>query len=613
MIKDTKRIMTMKFKLTISNCNFDAKPSSIDYSRMRFNQTEINVEQLQFYVRNGYSFTNLFNKESISIKEKTINNYIGTQCVFIDIDNSSLYMEDAYAKISLKPTLSYTTFSNTQDKPKYRFVYVLSKVIGLNEHRSFVTYISSLLKNELNITIDNASLNVNQLFNGSNEECIIIANANSIIDVDANESYFNLITEDKTVRTNSKDNEIKIDIEEIELDKDREFFEFYNEKSYTEIVKEYEEKYPIIEETPYTLDAENAITMLPEDYYCIIRLRKNGKPVRIEDGHNRRKKLFLNGLIRRKINPSISLAQLLVNLSYEMVYFIDNTGDDKIKKDELYRMAKGILTLDMDEYNEALEEYKKNNKILSRKFVINKAYCKANHININAIKTIAAKDSRYDEYMSFYKDGMKLNDHLRKLQDNGIKCSRATLYRCYAAFGLIQGKSNVIENEEYNDSFDITKLKYFNEDTFNEMFENNNNGKIPVSCKPSSHEKVEMKIKREIRLYKEELKNAEIEANNDDSNANTIDLSNDNEVIDTNITMEETTPIKTLKQEIEEYSKTNTLYSTFTYYYGNLTTDEELIQLKEWVNESDSNCKTLWLIMLESRIGSESTSLAYAS
>lgn len=607
----------MKFQLSISNLNFDAKPSSNDYSKMRFNQTQINVEQLQFYVRNGYSFTNLFNKESISIKEKTINNYIGTQCVFIDIDNSSLYMEDAYDKISLKPTLSYTTFSNTQDKHKYRFVYVLSKVIGLNEHRSFVTYISSLLKNELNITIDNASLNVNQLFNGSNEECIIIANANSIIDVDANESYFNRITEDKNVRINSKDNKIKIDIEEIEINKDIEFFEFYDKKSYQEIVKEYEEKYPIIEETPYTLDDDKAITMLPEDYYCIIRIRKNGKTVRIEDGQNRRKKLFLNGLIRRKINPSISLAQLLVNYAYEMVNFIDNTGDDKIKKDELYRMAKGILTLDMDEYNEALEDYKKHNKILSRKFVINKAYCKANHININAIKTIVAKDSRYMEYMSFYEVGMKQTEHLRILKENGIKCCRKTLYNCYVALGITTKKqSKVVVNEEYNNDFDITRLKYFNEDDFNEMFENtsmNNNGKIPVSCNLSHDERAELNIRMDARAFKEELKQAEIEANNTDSKANTIDLSDDNDVNNNNIINEENKPKMTLKQEIEEYSKTNTLYSTFTYYFQHLSTDEELNELKEWVVNSDSNCKGLWLIMLDSRIGVESQSMAYAS
>ena len=62
--------------------------------------------------------------------------YCQFQTVFFDIDNCSIDYKELVSNLSLKPNLIYETFSHTEDKHRYRLVYVLDCLIDTGFYRA---------------------------------------------------------------------------------------------------------------------------------------------------------------------------------------------------------------------------------------------------------------------------------------------------------------------------------------------------------------------------------------------------------------------------------------------------------------------------------------------
>ena len=103
-----------------------------------------------------------------------------------------------------------------------------------------------------------------------------------------------------------------------------------------EFLNKYKSKYDVIDATP--LQDNNELVINVDSNYTQIRRKykiqtieaKNGKiyniPIteRLQDGERRRKKLYLNLKLRKRIIPNITLDHLLYIALYELFYYIDN-------------------------------------------------------------------------------------------------------------------------------------------------------------------------------------------------------------------------------------------------------------------------------------------------
>ena len=220
-----------------------------------------------------------------------------------------------------------------------------------------------------------------------------------------------------------------------------EFINDYYLLPINEIIEKYISVYPSYEFTQVEFDETQPYYMVPSDYIEIKRKwhyeeveKTNGDTYRItkiekcKDGQGRRRRLFINLIIRRLIYPQISFEHLLFNAVYELKNYIDNVNtDDKITKYELAEIA-------VNAYFEDLKKWSKLKEYHKPKYKINKEWCVENGIKPRqqAIKVRGelnrqAKQSRDAEIAKYYNPQLRDKDNLALLNENGVKLSLRTL------------------------------------------------------------------------------------------------------------------------------------------------------------------------------------------
>lgn len=133
--------------------------------------------------------------------------------------------------------------------------------------------------------------------------------------------------------------------------KDHEYITNFWNLSHKDLIEKYREKYPFFENNLEEANEDIPYITIPENYCCIKRYwfkektkLNNGNCVysnrvcKIKDGNGRRKKLFLNAIVRKYIYPQIEFEHLLHCLANELYYYINNSKDP-ISKQELYDIA----------------------------------------------------------------------------------------------------------------------------------------------------------------------------------------------------------------------------------------------------------------------------------
>lgn len=105
---------------------------------------------------------------------------------------------------------------------------------------------------------------------------------------------------------------------------------------------------PNIQNSKLEIKSEDEpFTSIPSDYreikrYWYLLTDDKGHKLdyvrKIKDGEGRRKKLFINGIIRRLINPSITFENMLHNITWEFVTYMINDGN-KITKAILFSIV----------------------------------------------------------------------------------------------------------------------------------------------------------------------------------------------------------------------------------------------------------------------------------
>ena len=190
-------------------------------------------------------------------------------------------------------------------------------------------------------------------------------------------------------------------------------------------------------------DADTPIILYPKDYietprkFAYDPLKKCYTLSKYKDGENRHKKLFVTGLILRKLNPDLTPIHLLKALLREFTLYYDNS-DDKYTMPRLLAIADAVLDADV---NRELKKWRKP------KYVVNPKYCQKHLVSKrqvvgmqNGIRQAAERTKRYEDISKYYDPTQTDAQNLLRLKQKGIKCSRNTLTAFKHLYGYTQGR-----------------------------------------------------------------------------------------------------------------------------------------------------------------------------
>ena len=435
--------------ISISTQNFSQKPSSDEIKKISYIRKDMNIDDIVNCIQNGYVFSANFNEDyttTITQSDRRYDNFISTAMVMYDLDGGiDCSLKELIGSLKYIPTVAYTTFSHQKEGKgnRYRLMYLFENPI---DDKDIYKSIYEEIKNSFEFKLeDNCGKNPCQAIFGSSSDCEIIV---------TNQPYsvkdFSIVGKchSNTIRKEERN------IIEIESHfKDEEYKYDYFHLPYMEIIEKYKDKYPFFEHTPLHADNEDIpYILLPKNYIAIKRYWISEKvkdendeerwqyikPKKIKDGEGRRRKLFINGILRRMMMPDISFEHLLNCLAFELYHFVENNNKDPIKKKDLVQIATNAMNADVSAYN-----FEQTDK---RKYIVNDAYCRKYHISKREARNISRKIRHYEQIGEMYDASLTDADNIEVFKQNGLCVSLRTLKRFRKDMGLMKYKENNKQN-----------------------------------------------------------------------------------------------------------------------------------------------------------------------
>ena len=431
---------------------FEAKPQPNEMGKIQYIRKNLSIDEIAEYIKNGHVLSANFTEDDSTIIRQTqrcYENFISTSMIMIDLDGEvELELNELIEKLKIKPSIAYTTFSHLIENKgnRYRLLYLFENEINdIKLYKDIYKIIVSSFDFKLK---DNCGSNVTQAVFGSKKNCILIK-SNKIYSI-SNFIDISLFNKNNITNLNnqiSHSNSINKEEENIirleRLIQDDEYIEDYWNMSYNDLLTKYRDKYPIFDHTPlYNPDEDTPYILLPPDYIEIKRYwmidyiySENGsvkcytsKARKIKDGEGRKKKLFINGILRRMMIPSISFEHLLNCLVYELYHYIDNSKDI-IKKQRLFDIA-------MSAWNADITQYEHLRQSDNREFIVNDNYCIKYNVSRSTARNISKKAITYDKIGSLYDCNLTDKQNLEVFKEHGFTTSPKTLQRFRETFGL---------------------------------------------------------------------------------------------------------------------------------------------------------------------------------
>lgn len=450
----------MKFNTTTSLSCFLGKPNNEEIKKIEYIRKNLSLDEITDCIRNGRVLSANFTKDyesTVTQSQRAYKNFIGTHFIMLDLDDDvKCSLGELVDELELKPTIAYTTYSHQQEGKgsRYRLLYFFDEeIVDIDIFKNLYQRIVDI--NKLSIS-DNCGKNCAQAAFGSHSRCEII-NIGLIYNV----SQFHL------EKRNGHSNSIRREEENnIELEcpiQDKEYMSDYWSMSFGDLLAKYNEKYYFFQHTPLEpVNSDTPYILLPPNYVEIKRYwiyttnhYENGemrnitsKARKIKDGEGRKKKLYLNGILRRLMVEHLSIEHLLHCLVNELYYYIDNSKD-KINKKHLFKIA-------VNSYNADLERYKLLNKTKDkRKFVINNEYCIKYDLNKKQVRNLSKKIFTTNRIGELFDISLTDKANIEIFKENGLTISAKTLQRFRKEMGITKyqtgnGHSNSIKKEEEN-------------------------------------------------------------------------------------------------------------------------------------------------------------------
>lgn len=410
--------------VSISDLNYNKKPTSEEIRFMTFKKETLSIEELSDYIKEGYSFCSIFKDDEFAIRDKKDSNYKYTQIISVDIDHSTMTFEEALKKLQTIPTIAYETYSNSLDNNSYRFLYIFNERIeGKELTKNYILTINSKIEKELSIKIDANAMKVSQYFNGNNNQKVITNN------VTYSKNDFKI--EYNNIKVSSKNNREENNIIHFDdtFDNNSNFIKDFWTISYIKLLDKYANVFKDIQHTDLpSVDDDTPIINIPNDFREIRRyfymVDENGIMKdclrKLKDGENRRKTLFLNGMIRRLIWNDISMENLIYNLVFEFIHYMINDGN-KITKKEIFGIAQRIMRANLNEYD--------NLGKTNRRYMVNPMYCIKYNLSKRAVLNKSRSKIDYNEVASLYDCSISDKENIEVMKGFGINISLISLKR----------------------------------------------------------------------------------------------------------------------------------------------------------------------------------------
>ena len=433
--------------INISTQSYAHKPEPIEIRKMTFNKVELKANELCSYIKEGYAFTNIFNnKGELTIREKKIDNFKEAWIISYDIDHNDVSMYDFVDTLTIKPTISYTTPSNGKDGYCFRILYVLDEPITTNDeykdiYEGFAKYL------DIFDIIDVKAKDCSRYFNGS-KGCNIVCNQENTIRLNDVRTIVKDINQCENESTNNKTEVIEgravlVDDSFSHQPIDRDFINDFNSLSYRDFYEKcyLSGKYVSQEHTLVEDDGTKPIIELGDNFLEIIRKFKlvefRGKkiPVRykFKDGEGRRDKLWNNGMLRRKINPSLRFEDILYDLISEVILYYDNS-DGQLNRTTIFSIAKSVMRFNLDRYNPRIKK--------RRSYIASSAYCQIHGISKRKAVAMyqAKKRSKAPLIEYYYREGLKPKDVEALIKESGEEINIRTIQNWYDKNGIYDDK-----------------------------------------------------------------------------------------------------------------------------------------------------------------------------
>ena len=474
-----------KIVVSVSTEKVENKDSNI-WASLKYKKTEIRLSQLTELIKQKYAFCGVFDDEEITQLQKTKSNWVGAYIVPIDLDERKMPYEEFIELIEeseICPNLAYRTANDGTKGNRYRLLYCFDEMI-VNEtlykqiYDGIVRQIEELTKDK---NQDNCGGVITQSFAGTNKVKDILYNDfyYSIAGVKELFGISTLNLSDKHKREKeqkpiAKKRQIKydnFDFSDYQLLIDG-FADDFNKMGILQLIEKYGTLYPNIECTPLKEENEEiAYIDIPQNYIEIRRFwfqtdeaLKNNKMAtirKITDGMKRRKKLYMNAIIRRIINNNIPFDNLLFNIICEFSYYMINNGNKILKKD-LFGITQRAFNADLSKYNHLIIGTKKKN------FVVNPLYCIKHNISKQAGRNIAIKQRNAQKIGELYDINLTVKENIEVMKKYGVEIKPSTLKRWKDKNGLTKKRKKVsskIYKEEERTLYNLNDT--FSNDTNN--------------------------------------------------------------------------------------------------------------------------------------------------
>lgn len=343
------------FEVSYSVSNYSSKPTSDQIKYMHFAMSKTNVNEFVDKISSGYAYCAVYDYDNFGMSQKKDSNFAYTQVISVDIDKTTTPLNQALEMLHTTPTVAYNTFSNgNNDLYCYRFVYIFQEPIeSIKDAKLYTLALNQIVGEELNIKTDANACKVSQYFNGTNDSNVFVSDC--VYEL----SDFNIDdikVQPKCIQEEHHNIGLTCTFEnDTALIKD-----FWNLKL-TEFLYKYDSIMPNIQNSKIDIPSEDEPFIdIPSDYreihrYWYLMVDEKGHKLdyikKIRDGEGRRKKLFLNGIIRRLINPQITFENMLHNIVWEFVTYMVNDGN-KITKKILWNIVQDIMKTDITRYSE---------------------------------------------------------------------------------------------------------------------------------------------------------------------------------------------------------------------------------------------------------------------
>ncbi|MCI6392926.1 MAG: hypothetical protein MR822_00345 [Bacteroidales bacterium] len=448
--------MERRYNISVSLKGYTDK-NSIKWQTIKYKQWSLTIDELTRLIKYGYCFCHCFNTRSnaFGLNEKTDTNFREANMVFVDIDDCIISMSDFVTKLSHKPTIAYTTPNNHSEKSNYlyrfRLCYIIeSPIKDIDTYKRVYEGIMQHLSKDVEgfVCKDNCGRSPSQQFSGNGSGNCEVYASNIIYD-----SQRLAISETKIVQQIECNKRRNAEV----VANDNQMLSDLSVMRSSDFIAKYRTIYSFFESTP--LEYHDGYAILPKDYTMIKRawywddfnkkdgtVKYFGRPKRLRDGDNRKKKLYTSALIRKQILPSVSFEHLLFNLVWDREQYYDNS-DNELNNNRLIDICRRVIATPLEEIK--LKRYR------PKEYEVDKEYCREHGITPNEMKNRVKRQLKDMEIGESYDCSMSVSENLIMLKELGVKVGKSRLYEWCRENGIETNPKRTQHTQQNTDSIDL--------------------------------------------------------------------------------------------------------------------------------------------------------------